>query len=485
MISRREALRNIVAGAGALAGSAVLPAPAARRPNVVFIFLDDLGYGDLGVTGNRDVATPHMDSLARDGVQFTQFYVASPICSPSRVGVTTGQYPARHLIHSYLNTRESNRALGMCDYLNPSAPCLARAFQRAGYATGHFGKWHMGGGRDVNDAPLPRAYGFDEALSSFEGLGDRVLEKDHRLSEQSARLGRGRIQRAPKHQLTEIWVDHAIQFIRRHASRPFYLQLWPSDVHDVHRPRPDLMEKYARFSSNPFVQSFYAVLDELDRQIGRLLGAIDETGLAENTLVVFTGDNGPTAWPRYYEQGFQAPGSTAGLRGRKWSLYEGGIRQPFFARWKGSLPAGLVDKQTVVGAVDLFPTLCTLAGISPPRVTFDGHDMSTAFGGKPRQRARPLLWEYGRDERLLRPGLKDDQSPNLAIRDDRWKLLVNGDGSRLELYDFDVSDKERENVAKQHPAVVDRLSKAVLAWRRSWPVLTEAKGSPAVHFFRG
>jgi arylsulfatase A-like enzyme len=451
----------------------MLPAAAPpRRPNIVFVFVDDLGYGDLGVTGNRDVPTPHIDSLARSGVRFTQFYAASPICSPSRVAVTTGQFPSRHLIHSFLDTRKSNRNLGMKDWLDPSAPCVARAFQQAGYSTGHFGKWHMGGGRDVGDAPLAQAYGFDESVTSFEGLGDRILiEGNDGLSKQSASLGRGKIEWAPKHKLTELYIDRTIDFIGRNREQPFYVHLWPCDVHDAHIPRPDLLARYARFSSNPHQQRFYAVLDEFDRQIGRLLKFLDENGLADDTIVALTGDNGPTAWQRYYKEGFEPPGSTAGLRGRKWSLYEGGIREPLLVRWKAAIPAGRIDRDTVLGAVDLLPTFCALAGVRPPGVALDGEDMSAAFRGKPRRRSKPLLWEYGRSRDYLRPANQIDQSPNLAIRDGRWKLLVNDDGSRRELYDLSKSDKERDNLAAKNPGVAKRLSGRLLAWRKSLPTL--------------
>ena len=173
--------------------------PPPTRPNIVFIFIDDMGYGDLSVTGNKDVQTANIDRLAAEGLLLEQFYVNSPICSPSRVAITTGQYPARHLINSYLNNRERNRERGMADFLDPKAPAVARAFQQAGYATAHFGKWHMGGGRDVGDAPLPQAYGFDESLTSFEGLGDRILPPGG-LAEQSAKLGRGKITHTPEAQ---------------------------------------------------------------------------------------------------------------------------------------------------------------------------------------------------------------------------------------------------------------------------------------------
>ena len=237
-------------------------------------------------------------------------------------------------------------------------------------------------------------------------------------------------------------------------------------------PSESQLAKFARFSANPYQQKFLAVLDEMDRQIGRLVDEIDRMGLAENTLLVVTSDNGPTAWPRYYSEGVYPPGSTAGYRGRKWSLYEGGIRIPLIARWKGRIAPGQVDSTTILGSVDFFPTFCAMAGVAPPPgVEFDGENLSQALLGEPAQRSRPLLWEYGRDETFLKPGLASDQSPNLAIRDGRWKLLVNADGSRMELYDFESATDERENVAARHPDVARRLSSRLLEWRKSLPVL--------------
>lgn len=442
----------------------------AQQPNVVFIFIDDMGYGDLSLTGNRDVETRNIDKLAADGLLVEQFYVASPICSPSRVGITTGQFPARHLIHSYLNNRRRNRERGMRDWLDPDAPAIARSFQRAGYATAHVGKWHMGGGRDVFDAPRPQAYGFDESIVTFEGLGERVM-MGNGLSQQSEELGRGPIWHAPKHRFTEIWVNRSLDFIRRNQRKPFYLHLWLNDVHDRHEPSPEMLAKYERFSDNPYVQRFYAVLDEMDRQIGRLVGGIDGLGLGEETLIVLTSDNGPTAWPRYYEEGFDPPGSTAGLRGRKWSLYEGGIRMPLIARWTGKIAPGQVDADSVVGGVDLFPTFNTIANVPSPDADFDGEDRSGVLLGTPSPRTKPLIWEYGRDATYLRPGLEDDQNPNLAIRDGRWKLLINADGSELELYDLEDSTAERDNLADAQPEIARRLSGQLLEWRHSLPKL--------------
>jgi arylsulfatase A-like enzyme len=451
-------------------------AAAADRPNIIFIFIDDMGYGDLSCTGNKDVQTTNIDRLASEGVRFTQFYVNSPICSPSRVACTTGQYPARHLINSYLNSRAKNRARGMVNFLDPKAPAIARAFRLAGYATAHFGKWHMGGGRDVNDAPLPQAYGFDESLVSFEGLGDRILPPGG-LSEASAKLGRGQIRRVEKHEQTGIYVDRAIDFVERNKSKSFYLHLWLNDVHDAFKPRADYLKKFEKFADKPELQKMYAVLKHMDDELGRLIRKVAQLGLAGETLFVVTSDNGPTAWPRYRKQGQEAPGSTAGLRGRKWSLYEGGIRMPLIVRWSGKVPAGQVDEKTVVSAVDFFPTFTSLAGVKPPEIAFDGTDMSKAFMGIPTLRKKALFWEYGRQPSYLRPAEQADQSPNLAIRDGDWKLLINDDGADLELYTLATSEREYDNVAGKHPGVAKRLSDQLLAWRKALPRLPAPKSS--------
>ena len=441
---------------------------AAERPNIIFVFIDDMGYGDLSCYGNNDIQTVNIDRLAAEGVRFEQFYVASPICSPSRVGITTGQYPARHLIHSYLNSRKRNRERGMRDFLDPKAPAVARIFQDAGYETAHFGKWHMGGGRDVDDAPLPQAYGFDESLVSFEGLGDRILPPGG-LSEQSRALGRGAIRDVAKHEMTEIYVNRAIDFIERKRDESFYLHVWLNDVHDRFFPKPELLAKFESFAANPYRQKYFAVIDEMDRQLGRLFRKVDELGLGEKTLLVLASDNGPTAWKRYYDEGFDPPGKTNGLRGRKWSLYEGGIREPLIVRWTGRVPSGRTNSTTVVNSVDLLPTFCSLAGLDVPYASLDGVDLSAAFRGERPTRGQPLFWEYGRDPSYLRPGLESDRSPALAVRDGDWKLLMNTDGSGVELYDFSDGFDETRNLAEQRPGIASRLRESLLRWWQSIP----------------
>ena len=438
---------------------------ATRPPNIVLILADDLGYGDLGCYGG-EIPTPNIDRLAATGIRFTQAYVAAPICSPSRVGITTGQFPARHLIFSYLNNRQSQRTLGMRDFLDPKAPTIARTLKNKGYAPGHFGKWHMGGGRDVDDAPLPQAYGFDESYTSFEGLGDRVLPPGA-LSDQSEKLGQGKITRAPKRELTKLFVDRAIAFAERNKKKPFYIQLWPDDVHDPFAPSEAQLNKFAKFKDNKYRQQFFAVLDEMDRQLGRLIDAVQ----SENTIIVFLGDNGPTAWPRYYNEKLDPPGSTAGLRGRKWSLYEGGIRTPFIVNWKGRTPIGRVNNETVIAAVDLFPTFCKITGAPPPANT-DGEVMTQAILGKRQQRKKDLYWEYGRSEKgYPYPGLPNDKSPNCAIRSGPWKFLQNADGTNPELYDLRRAPSE--NQLTHNPRKTAELSRKLLAWRNSLPKIDQ------------
>lgn len=437
-----------------------------RTPNIIFIFIDDMGYADLSSYGNHQLATPNMDRLAQEGIKLTNFYVASPICSPSRVAVTTGQYPARHRVYSYLASREKNNQRSMVHFLNPEVATLARTMQQAGYATAHFGKWHMGGGRDVEDAPLPQAYGFDESLVSFEGLGDRLLIKGDGLSKASAKLGQGKITWVEKHEMTPIYVDRAINFIQEHRSEPFYLHLWPNDVHDPHRPDSAQRQRFDQFANNHYQQDFFAVLYQLDQQIGRLLNALDSLQLTDNTLVVLTSDNGPTDWPRYYEEYYWPPGSADPFRGRKWSLYEGGIREPFLARWPGRIPAGVVDDTTVMHATDLFPTFCALAGVTPPEVDFDGEDMSPVLRGEPHRRKQPLYWEYGRADFYLKPANPRFVSPNLAMRDEEWKLLMNADSTQVELYNLRDDHAETNNVADDQAEVVRRMAGKLLRWRK-------------------
>lgn len=437
-----------------------------RPPNIVFLFIDDMGYADPSCFGNKLVKTPNIDRLAEEGIRLTNFYVNSPICSPSRVAVTTGQYPARWKIHSYLNTRAGNKSGGMRDFLDAGAPTTAKKLKSASYATAHFGKWHMGGGRDVDDAPLPTAYGFDESFVTFEGLGDRLLTNPNNPS---AKLGHGKIEFCEHWETTEKFTDRTIQFIRQNKDKPFYVRLFPNDVHDAHEPLPGTDEKWKSVTDNPFEQKFFAVLEEMDRQIGRLVDEIDKLGLAENTLIVFTSDNGPTDWPKYYQQpGITPPGSTGPYFGRKWSLFEGGIRMPFIARWKGRIPAGAVDSNSVMAGIDLSPTFCKLAGVEIPATEkLDGLDRSDVLLGKPSHRAEPVFWQYGAPHAVLKPGKVEFQSPSFAVRDGVFKLLVNPDGSEARLFNLVEDPGEQKNLVAIDVERAKTLQAKLATWAKS------------------
>jgi arylsulfatase A-like enzyme len=426
---------------------------AQPKPNIVFILTDDMGYGDVGCYGGRFVPTPNIDRLAAEGMRFTQFYVASPVCSPSRTGFLTSNYPGRWKITNYLQTRAGNRASEQADFLDPAAPSIARTLKAAGYVTGHFGKWHMGGGRDVTNAPPFSAYGFDEHAGTWESPEpDPVITATNWIWSAHDKVKRW--------DRTAYFVDRALEFLKRHKGQPCYVNLWPDDVHTPWVPEGSDLTR-GRYPEN--AASFKRVLAEYDKQVGRFLNGLTELSLETNTMVVFASDNGPL--PTLDRA------RTGGLRGAKDSLYEGGIREPLIVKWPGHTRAGFVDTRTVLTAIDLFPTFCKASGTPPPRnVMLEGEDVSRALIGKPLVRKAPIFWEYGRNETFGFPREYPGQrSPNVAMREGKWKLLINADGSSLELYDIDSDPNEKKSVAAEKPNLAKRMSKAALDWRKGLP----------------
>lgn len=430
----------------------------AERPNIIFVLTDDFGYGDLGSYGGAFVPTPNLDRMASEGIRFTQFYVASPICSPSRTGCTTGMFPAQWRITSYLQTRQGNAECGQADFLNPQAPSLARLLKASGYATAHIGKWHMGGGRDVTDAPSILNYGFDECVSTWESPNPHpdITATNWIWSPQD---------KVKRWDRTAFFVDKTLDFLRRHPGQPCYVNLWPDDTHTPFVPSPALKAKHGAGNGANDEANFKGVLEEYDRQMGRLLGGLKQLGFATNTLVIFTGDNGPL--PTYEHR------RTMGLRGSKLSLYEGGIREPLLVWWPGHAPADRLNERTVLTAVDLLPSLCKVAGASIPSAVaakLDGEDLSAAFTGGTPMRTKPVFWEYGRNTNSFAyPKPPGDRSPNVAVRDGNWKLLIHADGSGAQLYDLASDPKEEKDLAMTNPEVTKRLSKQALNWRNSLP----------------
>jgi arylsulfatase A-like enzyme len=428
------------------------------QPNIIIILTDDMGFGDVGAYGGKFVPTPNIDKMAAEGMRFMQFYSAAPISSASRAGLLTGIHPGRWNITSYLQTRAGNKDAEMADFLNPDAPTLPRTLQAAGYKTGHFGKWHLGGGRDVDNAPQITNYGYDEYASTYESPDPDPLitATDWIWSAKDS------IKRWDR---TAYFVDKTLDFLKRNSGgQPCFVNLWPDDMHT---PWVGNIEEQQLFPDGENSEkNFRTVLIEYDKQIGRLLDGLKKLGIDKNTIVIFTSDNGPAPSFR---------GSRAGnYRGCKASLYEGGMRMPFII-WSPDhlIPKGKIDNTSIVSALDLFASLCGIAHIKlPAGYNSDGTDMSDALVGKPQQRSKPVFWEYRRNDKKAFPKPADtDASPNLAVRDGDWKLLINFNETEMMLYNLYEDPRETTNICGKFPDKAAELKDMVLKWRHSLPAL--------------
>ena len=442
--------------------------PSAARPNVIVIFIDDMGYSDFSCFGGQ-VETQHIDRLAAEGIKFTNFYVNSPICSPSRVALTTGQYPHRWRITSYLNNRRDNKRRGMAQWLDPNAPTLARRLKGAGYRTGHFGKWHMGGQRDVVEAPTISSYGFDKSLTNFEGMGPKLLPltlKPNRKGKEpikgriwadAERLGKG-FKWMQRSKITTGFIDEALKFIdsSKAKQKPFFINLWPDDVHGPWWPPLDKWGGDRRALYN-------GVLDSMDEQLARLFDRVrDDPELRNNTIITVCSDNG-------HEPG---AGTSRPFRGAKTWMYEGGIRSPLIV-WAPGLISdekkGTTNQSSVFSAIDLNRSLYSLTGTNPSR-KLDGEDLAqTLIGKSSDSRKAPIFWRRPPD----RPGFGhgfDEDNPDLAVRDGNWKYLVNIDGSDPQLYDLPKDPGETKNLDKMKPEIVKKLHKALMRWNSKMPI---------------
>lgn len=441
------------------------PVAAAKKPNIVLVFIDDMGWADFSCFGNKDAKTPNVDALAREGIAFEQFYVNSPICSPSRVAISTGQYPQRWKITSYLAHRRRNRQRGMAQWLDPKAPMLARSLKRAGYATGHFGKWHMGGQRDVAEAPPITAYGFDKSLTNFEGMGPKLLpltlkpgwKKPGRIWADAERLGKP-VTWMLRSKITGGFIDAAIPFMKQATKKgkPFYINLWPDDVHSPYWPPVD------KWGDGGKRRLYLSVLEEMDRQFGRLFDHIrKDKSLRNNTLILICSDNG-------HEPG---AGRAGPLRGCKTNLFEGGIRSSLVVWGPGLMPKkarGTRNRKSVFSAIDLVPSLLRLAHAKPPTgVKYDGEDLLDTILGKSRDsRKQPIFFRRPPDRKHFY-GYRD--LPDLAVRSGKWKLLCDYDGKRPMLYDLSKDVGEKKNLASKQPDVAAKLTRLVVAWHKSLP----------------
>jgi uncharacterized sulfatase len=337
--------------------------------------------------------------------------------------------------------------------------------QKVGYVTGHFGKWHMGGQRDVGEAPLITEYGFDETLTQFEGLGDRILplldafdgQPTQRYALGSDNLGRGKIEWMDRSKVTSAFVVRTLDFVKRaeKSGRPFYVNLWPDDVHSPFFPPKELR------GDNSKRELYLGVTKAMDAQLAPLLDYVRQSpSLRTNTFILVASDNGP-------EPGAGSPGT---FRGHKGIIYEGGIREPFIIWGPGFLEKsarGTINRTTVASSLDFLPSIVHLASASlPPQEKFDGEDLSRTWLGKSNGRRRTALyWSRPPD----RPGPAGNAWPDLAMREGDWKLLMTRGGGDVQLFDLSNDADESQNLAAEHPAIVGKMRDRLLAWWRSLP----------------
>jgi arylsulfatase A-like enzyme len=417
-----------------------------RPPNAICIVVDDLGYADLGVQGSRDVVTPNIDTIARDGVRMSAGYVTSPQCSPSRAGLLTGRYPNRYgFEYNFMGYWDKG--------LDPAERTIAEVLSDAGYATGMVGKWHLG----KTESMRPGSRGFAETLWHPNG---GVYQPDP-VTGALRGFFRGTEAAALRGYSTDVLTDEAIAFIERHRSAPFFLYLAYVAPHWPMEAKP---EDRARFAHEEDRQrrTFLAMMASLDDIIGRLMRALRDADLEEQTLVIFLSDNGgATGPPRRlpdapFEHGVNTS-SNAPFRGDKRDLLEGGIRIPFLVQWKGHLPAGLVYDEPVI-SLDVLPTVLAAAGVAPPRRQIDGVDLLPHLRGE--QEGAPhdaLFWRFD----FLPSGSAEPR--RWAIRAGDWKLVKNA-REPLALYDLREDPAESRNRATDDPQRVAALRAQWQEW---------------------
>ncbi|MBN1341315.1 MAG: sulfatase [Phycisphaerae bacterium] len=411
-------------------------AAAERLPNFVVIFADDQGYGDVGCYGARDFSTPRLDRMAAEGVRLTDFYVAGPVCTPSRAGLMTGCYPKRlglayRVLFPYSKTG-----------LNPDEITIAEILKTRGYATACIGKWHLGHHAKF----LPTRQGFDVFFGtpySNDMNGQHYKEQDFKAPALPLIRQEKVVEEDPDQRyLTRRYTEESIRFMEANKDRPFFLYL-PHNM--PHRP----IHASERFKGKTKHGLYGDVIEEIDWSVGEILGALKRLGIDERTLVIFTTDNGPVLL-RAKRLGYR-PGSAGPLRGMKNTTWEGGMRVPCVMRWPGKIPGGTVCEELVT-AMDVLPTIAKLAGAEAPKDRIiDGKDVWPVVCGKAGVRSPHEAFYYYRDDRLQ------------AVRSGWWKLHVfrpeweASSGHAPLLHDLKVDVGERTDVAGEHAEVVKRL----------------------------
>ena len=459
---------------------APLAVVAADKPNIILILADDLGGRDLACFGSKYHETPNLDRLAARGVRLTQAYSASPLCSPTRSSILTGQYPARtgitapvcHLPMVQLEKSLGNNENGKVRVLvaesvtrlKPDYHTIAEALKASGYATAHFGKWHLGHNLKAGDTYEPRDQGFDldwPHTPKAPGPGGGYLAPWQFITDPAIKDDTGR-------HVDERMADEAGKFIRASKGRPFFVNFWLFSVHSPWNARKDYIEHFKQKTdpANPQQNPLYAAMvKSLDDSVGRLLKHLDDSGEADNTIIVFWSDNGGYAYPpkKTDPDGYAEIPATSNLpyRSGKASLYEGGTREPGIVVWPGKVKADSTS-DFLMQSVDLYPTLLRAGGAaSKPDQKVDGLDQTDALLGGTSSRDRVFChFPHGN---ATRDSVMDGFYAGTYVRKGDWKLLRfyarNDDGSDdLELYDLKNDLGERRNLAKEKPELVKELN---------------------------
>lgn len=407
------------------------PAPT-KRLNFVIFLCDDLGYGDLECYGHPVIRTPHLDNLAAEGMKLTDCYAAAPVCSPARAGMLTGRTPYRVGIYDWIPQ-------GSPMHLRQSETTVATLLKSAGYATCHSGKWHCSGTMGGSQ-PTPADHGFDHWFSTQ----NNALPSHH----DPRNFYRNGKQVGPLTGYSStLIVEEAIQWLKsRPQQQPFVLFIWFHSPHEPVATAEEFVTMYPNVD-HPNRAIYYGNVTQMDHEVGRLLAALDDLGLRDDTFVMFTSDNGPETLNRY-RGAARSYGSPGSLRGMKLHMYEGGIRVPGIIRWPGHTRPGQVCTEPINGT-DVLPTLCELGGASVPTDrAIDGASILPVFEGKPVERTIPLYWQY--DRAIGRP--------KVVMRQGDWKILAYKDLAEFELYNVREDIAEKRNLAAREPARLKTMS---------------------------
>lgn len=420
----------------AAVASAAAAASADQAPSIVLICADDLGWGDVGFNGRREWKTPHLDRLASQGTRFRRWYASSVVCAPSRAALLTG----RQGIH--------NGVTANADDLPREEVTLAEALRAHGYRTALFGKWHQGRPRP-GEATF--VHPLDQGFEEFAGLFSREVQQKF-----PREIWVGRERKPADGYADSIYTDYALDFLARHRTEPVFLYLPYVSPHFTIEARADDLAPFrGRFAEKdprePVNATYAAMVTRLDKEVGRLLAALDKGGMAARTLVVFTSDHGAT-----FEGGNRGTAafhdSNRPFRGQKRTLWEGGMRVPGVARWPGRIPAGRVS-DAVVHMTDLLPTLLAAAGIAdPPARPLDGEDLLAVWQGRAPGAPRTLFWEWRGEGYFQLAAMRGD-----------FKLVITGN-QRPELFDLARDEGERRNIVNDHAELARELEAALRAW---------------------